>query len=59
MMSDYNVEMLNDGLGEFNVELHGPEGICYRIKDMLNLTANFGYAAMRMDAMKHQLFDTC
>ncbi|KAK2994332.1 hypothetical protein RJ640_005266 [Escallonia rubra] len=26
MMSDYNVEMLNDGLGEFNVELHGPEG---------------------------------
>ncbi|KAK3030096.1 hypothetical protein RJ639_037644 [Escallonia herrerae] len=29
MMSDYNVEMLNDGLGEFNVELHGPEGSLY------------------------------
>ncbi|KAK3035829.1 hypothetical protein RJ639_034645, partial [Escallonia herrerae] len=26
MMSDYNVEMLNNGLGEFNVELHGPQG---------------------------------
>lgn len=25
MMSDYNVEMINDGLNEFNVEFHGPK----------------------------------
>ncbi|KAE8721690.1 hypothetical protein F3Y22_tig00015426pilonHSYRG00161 [Hibiscus syriacus] len=26
MMSDYNVETINDGLNEFNVEFHGPKG---------------------------------
>ena len=25
MMSDYNVETINDGLNEFNVEFHGPK----------------------------------
>lgn len=25
MMSDYNVEMINDGLNEFNVIFHGPK----------------------------------
>ena len=25
MMSDYTVEMINDGLNEFNVEFHGPK----------------------------------
>lgn len=24
-MSDYNVETINDGLNEFNVEFHGPK----------------------------------
>jgi hypothetical protein len=25
MMSDYNVETINDGLNDFNVEFHGPK----------------------------------
>lgn len=25
MMSDYNVETINDGISEFNVEFHGPK----------------------------------
>lgn len=25
MMSDYNVETINDGLNEFNVDFHGPK----------------------------------
>lgn len=25
MMSDYNVETINDGLNEFNVKFHGPK----------------------------------
>ncbi|XP_022928134.1 ubiquitin-conjugating enzyme E2 5-like [Cucurbita moschata] len=29
MMSDYNVEMINDGLNEFNVEFHGPKESLY------------------------------
>ncbi|KAA0057883.1 ubiquitin-conjugating enzyme E2 5-like [Cucumis melo var. makuwa] len=29
MMSDYNVEMINDGLSEFNVEFHGPKESLY------------------------------
>ncbi|XP_048228850.1 ubiquitin-conjugating enzyme E2 4 isoform X1 [Ricinus communis] len=29
MMSDYNVETINDGLNEFNVEFHGPKGSLY------------------------------
>ncbi|KAH9720119.1 UBC core domain-containing protein [Citrus sinensis] len=29
MMSDYNVETINDGLNEFNVEFHGPKESLY------------------------------
>ncbi|EXC16031.1 Ubiquitin-conjugating enzyme E2 5 [Morus notabilis] len=29
MMSDYNVETINDGLNEFNVEFHGPKDSLY------------------------------
>ncbi|PSR96687.1 Ubiquitin-conjugating enzyme like [Actinidia chinensis var. chinensis] len=29
MMSDYTVEMINDGLNEFNVEFHGPKESLY------------------------------
>ncbi|KAG6590315.1 Ubiquitin-conjugating enzyme E2 5, partial [Cucurbita argyrosperma subsp. sororia] len=29
MMSDYNVEMINDGLNEFNVDFHGPKQSLY------------------------------
>ncbi|KAL6973273.1 Ubiquitin-conjugating enzyme E2 5 [Sarracenia purpurea var. burkii] len=29
MMSDYTVEMINDGLNEFNVEFHGPKQSLY------------------------------
>ncbi|KAL1333990.1 hypothetical protein HN51_062865 [Arachis hypogaea] len=29
MMSDYTVEMINDGLSEFNVEFHGPKESLY------------------------------
>ncbi|XP_050224118.1 ubiquitin-conjugating enzyme E2 4-like isoform X2 [Mercurialis annua] len=29
MMSDYNVETINDGLNEFNVEFHGPKESVY------------------------------
>ncbi|KAF7838352.1 ubiquitin-conjugating enzyme E2-23 kDa-like isoform X1 [Senna tora] len=29
MMSDYNVETVNDGLNEFNVEFHGPKESLY------------------------------
>lgn len=37
MMSDYNVEMINDGLSEFNVEFHGPKESIARLSPLSNM----------------------
>lgn len=37
MMSDYNVEMINDGLNEFNVEFHGPKESIARLSPLSNM----------------------
>uniref|UniRef100_A0A9I9DE50 Ubiquitin-conjugating enzyme E2 H n=1 Tax=Cucumis melo TaxID=3656 RepID=A0A9I9DE50_CUCME len=37
MMSDYNVEMINDGLSEFNVEFHGPKESIARFSPLSNM----------------------
>ena len=36
-MSDYNVEMINDGLNEFNVEFHGPKESIARLSPLSNM----------------------
>lgn len=37
MMSDYNVEMTNDGFNEFNVEFHGPKESIARLSPLSNM----------------------
>lgn len=42
MMSDYNVETVNDGLNEFNVEFHGPK------ESTVDILYNFVMSLMKL-----------